>query len=114
MRRTVPSIGMVLPVVSKKTGCHSKRSPPSLARQRGVKEALTSQWVRDYGLIMKLSLKRELRCSFCRKSESAVAKLIGGRRVHICDACVGLCNRILEATPPTFAGWEAMTDAQLL
>jgi len=83
-------------------------------RRRGVKEPLTSRWVRDYGLVMKLSLKRKLRCSFCRKSESEVAKLIGGPRVHICDACVGVCNRILEATPPTFAGWEAMTDAQLL
>jgi len=55
-----------------------------------------------------------LRCSFCGKPESQVEKLIGGPKVHICDACVGVCNRILEATPQTFAGWGAMTDEQLL
>jgi hypothetical protein len=37
-----------------------------------------------------------------------------GRGVHICDVCVGVCNRILEATPETFSGWDAMTNEQLL
>ena len=58
--------------------------------------------------------RRTLRCSFCRKRDSEVEKLLGGPKVYICDACVGVCNKILEATPQTFAGWEAMTDAQLL
>ncbi len=57
---------------------------------------------------------RTLRCSFCRKSASEVAKLIGGPKVHICDVCVGACNRILEATPAGFAGWESLSDEQLL
>ncbi len=62
-----------------------------------------------------LKLKRRpLRCSFCRKRDSEVEKLLGGPKVHICDACVGVCNKILEATPQRFAGWEAMTDARLL
>jgi hypothetical protein len=58
--------------------------------------------------------RRRLSCSFCGKKDSEVAKLLGGPRVHICDTCVGVCNRILEATPSTFSGWDAMTDDQLL
>ena len=66
---------------------------------------------------MKLALQlrpRPLRCSFCGKTDGEVSKLIAGPRVHICDVCVGVCNRILEATPETFSGWNAMTDEQLL
>lgn len=59
-------------------------------------------------------MRRRLCCSFCGKPETEVAKLIAGPRVHICDACVGVCNGILEATPRNFAGWDAMTDKQLL
>lgn len=58
--------------------------------------------------------RRALRCSFCGKPADQVGRLIAGPRVHICDSCVGVCNRILEATPSAFAGWEAMSDAQLL
>ena len=58
--------------------------------------------------------RRALRCSFCRKRDSEVEKLLGGPKAFICDACVSVCNKILEATPQKFAGWEAMTDAQLL
>ncbi len=69
---------------------------------------------------MTFTLKRRphsLRCSFCGKPDSQVSKLIAGPAVYICDVCVGVCNRILEATPATSAGWdgwEAMTDEQLL
>jgi hypothetical protein len=64
---------------------------------------------------MPLKLKRRrLRCSFCRKSEAEVAKLLGGPGVSICDSCVGVCNRILEATPSAFAGWDSMADGALL
>jgi hypothetical protein len=58
--------------------------------------------------------RRSLQCSFCRKSETKVAKLLGGPRVYICDACVGVCNKILDATPPGFTGWDSLTDSQLL
>ncbi len=57
---------------------------------------------------------RRLRCSFCRKPETEVAKLLAGAKGYICDSCVGVCNDILAATPPAFAGWESMTDEQLL
>src|SRR5579885_1418021 len=54
-----------------------------------------------------------LRCSFCHKSQDAVAKLISSPsdypRAYICDECVAVCNSILEddrgeATPATVAG----------
>jgi hypothetical protein len=63
-----------------------------------------------------ISLKpRTLRCSFCGKSERDVAKLIaGGKGGHICDVCIGVCNTILEALPRTFAGWDKLSDGQLL
>src|ERR1700745_2611470 len=41
-----------------------------------------------------------LRCSFCNKSQDAVAKLISSPsdypRAYICDECVAVCNSILE------------------
>ena len=58
--------------------------------------------------------RKFLRCSFCRKPESRVAKLIGGSRGYICDVCVAACNKILEATPPGFTGWESLSNEQLL
>jgi hypothetical protein len=58
--------------------------------------------------------RRRLRCSFCKKPETDVVKLLGGPGVTICDSCVGICNRILEAVPSSFAGWDSMGDAQLL
>lgn len=57
---------------------------------------------------------RRLTCSFCKKPENEVAKMLGGPGVAICDSCVGICNRILEATPSSFTGWDSMVDAQLL
>src|SRR5437763_3203636 len=52
--------------------------------------------------IMKTSRGSDesLRCSFCHKSQDAVAKLISSPsdypRAYICDECVGVCNSILE------------------
>src|SRR3954467_5269721 len=41
-----------------------------------------------------------LKCSFCHKSQDAVAKLISSPsdypRAYICDECVAVCNSILE------------------
>src|ERR1700691_4316992 len=54
-----------------------------------------------------------LRCSFCHKSQDAVAKLISSPsdypRAYICDECVAVCNSILEddrgeAAPAAVAG----------
>jgi hypothetical protein len=54
-----------------------------------------------------------LRCSFCHKSQDAVAKLISSPsdypRAYICDECVAVCNSILDddrsgEVPATTAG----------
>lgn len=39
---------------------------------------------------------RHLRCSFCRKNETEVSKLVAGPRVYICDECAGIVSRIME------------------
>src|SRR5262245_45612509 len=50
--------------------------------------------------------RQPLHCSFCRRSDEVVEKLIGGPGVYICDACVAICNRILAGKPaPAFPGW---------
>jgi len=47
---------------------------------------------------------RKLRCSFCRKDESRVAKLVAGPRlmiprVYICDKCAREAIRIMDTSP---------------
>lgn len=60
-------------------------------------------------------LKRKLYCSFCRRSDADVQKLIAGPGVHICNGCVGLCLKILEDKPtPGFAGWDTLSTEALL
>jgi len=47
----------------------------------------------------------QLRCSFCRKKESQVEKLVAGprgyngARVYICDACVAITVDIMNNQP---------------
>jgi hypothetical protein len=50
---------------------------------------------------------RLLFCSFCRRPDSRVAKLVAGPRilfigprVYICDSCVAISARIMEGTSP--------------
>ena len=50
-------------------------------------------------------------CSFCLKSQDAVAKLVAGPGVYICDECVDLCRQIIDRPPSlppglTFLGRE--------
>jgi hypothetical protein len=52
-----------------------------------------------------------LSCSFCRKSQDSVAKLIsnagGGPRAYICDECIAVCVTILDDErdrPPHVSG----------
>jgi hypothetical protein len=64
----------------------------------------------------------QVRCSFCAKPSSEVAKVIAGPGVYICDECIHLCNVILaqeqqKPSPPErqLPAWEeAMTDEQIL
>jgi len=38
---------------------------------------------------------RRLRCSFCRKNDSEVLKLVAGPRVYICNECVAIASRMM-------------------
>ena len=40
---------------------------------------------------------RLLRCSFCRRNEEEVAKLVAGPRVYICDECVAVASQIMDS-----------------
>jgi len=44
-----------------------------------------------------------LECSFCRKTEDQVAKLVAGPAVYICDECVAVASKIMEGSAPTDA-----------
>ena len=39
---------------------------------------------------------RQLRCSFCKRDETEVAKLVAGPRVYICDECVTIARRLMD------------------
>ncbi len=43
--------------------------------------------------------KASLVCSFCKKSQDQVEKLIAGPNVYICNECIELCNSIIESEP---------------
>jgi ATP-dependent protease Clp ATPase subunit len=49
-----------------------------------------------------------LRCSFCRKSQDVVGKLISSPsdypRTYICDECIRICMEILEDDQPEAEG----------
>ena len=42
----------------------------------------------------------KLRCSFCKKSDAEVSKLVAGPSVYICDECVSVASRLMDAPPP--------------
>jgi hypothetical protein len=65
------------------------------------------------------TMTSEMRCSFCGKPHTEVAKLVAGPGIYICDGCVNLCvDVIAEATqvqpPPSLPDWAAMSDDELL
>lgn len=39
---------------------------------------------------------KNIRCSFCGKSQESVRRIIAGPGVYICDECIGVCQNILE------------------
>lgn len=59
--------------------------------------------------------KSPMYCSFCRRDDHTVEKLIAGPAVYICDRCVELCNRILAGrSVPSFPGFESRSKPDLL
>ncbi len=61
--------------------------------------------------------EESLRCSFCHKSQDAVAKLISSPsdypRAYICDECVAVCNSILEDDKGELQGAGSASPQQL-
>ncbi|MCI0422096.1 MAG: hypothetical protein L0312_23195 [Acidobacteria bacterium] len=49
---------------------------------------------------------RKPRCSFCRKTEDQISKLVAGPRLivgpklYICNECVAVANSIMQGSPP--------------
>ena len=44
----------------------------------------------------KYDENKQLRCSFCGKPQSQVARLVAGPGVYICDECIAICQDILK------------------
>lgn len=44
----------------------------------------------------KVDERKQLRCSFCNKTQDQVRKLIAGPGVYICDECIEICSEIIE------------------
>jgi ATP-dependent Clp protease ATP-binding subunit ClpX len=40
--------------------------------------------------------RKQLKCSFCGKSQDQVKRLIAGPNVYICDECIELCQEIIQ------------------
>ncbi len=40
--------------------------------------------------------KKQVKCSFCGKSQDQVRRIIAGPGVFICDECVELCSEIID------------------
>ena len=40
--------------------------------------------------------RRQLRCSFCRKRETEVSKMVAGPGVYICDKCIVMASQIIS------------------
>ncbi len=40
--------------------------------------------------------RKQLRCSFCNKTQDQVRKLIAGPGAYICDECIEICSEIIE------------------
>ena len=55
--------------------------------------------------------RKNVRCSFCNKSQEQVRKIIAGPDVYICDECVDICAEIMEEE---FQDFESESDINLL
>jgi ATP-dependent Clp protease ATP-binding subunit ClpX len=46
-------------------------------------------------MMAKVDDKKQLKCSFCGKTQDQVRRLIAGPGVYICDECIELCSEII-------------------
>jgi len=62
----------------------------------------------------KFDDSKQLRCSFCGKSQDQVRRLIAGPGVYICDECIELCDDIIQEEFAVLANESAMEDSEKL
>lgn len=55
-----------------------------------------------------------LSCNFCLRTADEVDRLLAGAAAHICDSCVGACDRILTDPTIPFPAMPETTDDGLL
>jgi len=48
------------------------------------------------GKMSRYDEKKQLKCSFCGKTQEQVKRLVAGPGVYICDECIELCSEIIE------------------
>jgi hypothetical protein len=56
-------------------------------------------------------------CSFCGKPNTAVASLVAGPGVYICNECVALCQEVMAAKDtslPRLAPWAQADDVDMV
>jgi ClpX C4-type zinc finger len=77
-----------------------------------------NQWCQVQPDNMNVKELLTMRCTFCGKRHTEVAKLIAGPGIYICDGCVNLCVGILAedtpTEPPCLPEWAWLTDDELL
>jgi ATP-dependent Clp protease ATP-binding subunit ClpX len=50
--------------------------------------------------------EKQIRCSFCGKSQEQVRRLIAGPDVYICDECIDLCYNIVDDDVDVFEDYD--------
>ena len=55
-----------------------------------------------------------LNCSFCRKTENEVSKLVAGPDVYICDGCVRIAVRLMRQPGLFTRLWRLLRSLRLL
>ncbi|WP_302885391.1 ClpX C4-type zinc finger protein [Kovacikia minuta] len=72
------------------------RSDPELRAEAQAESEIFREWVQHWISEIHDSAEFTLRCSFCRKTQLEVRKIIAGPEAYICNECVELCDEILE------------------
>jgi hypothetical protein len=57
--------------------------------------------------------RRQTRCSFCGKGQEAVRKLVAGPGVYICDACIDLCQEVLQEDTRSRAAGQSKPSGRM-
>ena len=102
--RLAPKIEPVIPHVTRQGNLDADK-------RQGYLDGMTHFRISPPGA----SRLQTLCCSFCTKDKDAVAKLIAGPGVYICDECVALCDLIIaQELAPELGAWNEHPDDEML